>query len=720
MSGYTGRKLKEYTWIPKSKTYLREYREFLKVCKEVQDEKGYFNDKLVGKLMVKKKAIVDRDSTPESYIKKYKEKSIGNQSYVSNARMMIRICRWLGWMTIERSSRFKLTKYGKNLTKFTGTFPSKIGSVGEYILMSKAFAKLKFYNVNDTIRYRNKEFKQRIFINMLRVLNKFDFCSHYELVVSAFVLKDERKDEEVKKSIDRVKRLKKYEITIREAFEECGLDCEDKSTVTGVYDGPKVMLSFAKQFGFVDLIPVSSKTNPKISELYQRMYMNSGHIRPKGIKLVFKITEMGRKFLKQNLNKKQIWYDELENKIDEASLICILNHIRKPIEIKKAVKNGFQESIENLLRKGIIKENNGLVNLNIDTDFDYYQDVPYEARPYVLSRIKKLNEKFLEVFDFIRDRMDIEEYFIENINENNVCINCAEPQCKVYPKLIRSYGASDRFSSRVCPVNIIKIDEDGSVEIDSDKCVGCMLCLFRCPLDAIYLDNSVSFIRKSQKYKKIKYSEKLRKTKDMIGSKKNRKILVTLEEIKYIIDNFEKKISIPGKEWKKDEFYVFIRNIFREFNLKSTYSGSAGMKTRSDVTIFEPFIATAEVKSPSEGPINLKAVRQSFDAAIQSQTNMTMAIGTSTHKGAIEQEKKYSNKVPQVKINLIESKYLFFLFLIRDYINLNQDSIERLLKNNHGFFDNDRLINFIKSESKINNIDEKVVVDILKVVNSCF
>ena len=41
-TGYTGRKLDEYTWIPKSKTYLREYREFLKICYYV--EKSYSVD----------------------------------------------------------------------------------------------------------------------------------------------------------------------------------------------------------------------------------------------------------------------------------------------------------------------------------------------------------------------------------------------------------------------------------------------------------------------------------------------------------------------------------------------------------------------------------------------------------------------------------------------------------------------------------------------------
>ena len=234
VQGYTGRKLEEYTWIPKSKTYLREYREFLKVCFDIENSKGYFNDRSVGEKMVKLRDIVDRDSTAESYIEKYKKKSIGNQSYVSNARMMIRICRWLGWITkSEGESKFNLTPYGINLTKFSGPFPSKIAHLSEYDLMAKAFAKLKFYSVNDTPQYRNPRFKQRIFLNMLRVLSQFKYCSYYELVVSAFVLKDERDKKEFEKLLERIKRLKEGKITIGEALKECNLDCKNKSTVTG-------------------------------------------------------------------------------------------------------------------------------------------------------------------------------------------------------------------------------------------------------------------------------------------------------------------------------------------------------------------------------------------------------------------------------------------------------------------------------------------------------
>ena len=86
------------------------------------------------------------------------------------------------------------------------------------------FSKLKYYSVNDSPQYRNAKFKQRIFLNMIRILSEFDHCSHYELVVSAFVLKDERNEKEYQLLIDRIKRLKNHKITVGQALAECNID----------------------------------------------------------------------------------------------------------------------------------------------------------------------------------------------------------------------------------------------------------------------------------------------------------------------------------------------------------------------------------------------------------------------------------------------------------------------------------------------------------------
>jgi len=242
----------------------------------------------------------------------------------------------------------------------------------------------------------------------------------------------------------------------------------------------------------------------------------------------------------------------------------------------------------------------------------------------------------------------------------------------------------------------------------------------RCPFNAIKLRNNYAEIKKSSKYEKITYGDKIKKTEELMKSVGSRNKMISLDEVEIIIKNFEGRITIPGKEWKKDKYYLFIRNIFRSFGLGTSYTGSGGMKTRSDVTIFTPFLATSEVKSPAEGPINLKAVRQSFDAAIQLGTTLTMAIGSNTHMGAIEQERKYNKITPSVKINLIESKYLHFLVLIRDYLSIDVDSIKRMLTNNSGYFNKEALVKFIESEARLKDIKTSTSKPIIDLVESIF
>ena len=712
--GYTGRKLVEYTWIPKSKTYLREYREFLKICYEVEKRDGFFNDRTVGEEMVKRRAIVDRDNTADSYIEKYETKTIGNQSYVSNARMMIRICRWLGWMTVgEGKGKFNLTHYGINLTHFNGGFPNKIANLNEYDLVLKAFSKLKFYSVNDSPQYRNNKFKQRIFLNMIKILSEFDHCSHYELVVSAFVLKDERNQEEYEILLDRVKRLKDHKITIGEALAELNLDCKNKSSVTGVYDGPKVMLSFARQLGLVENIPVNKIQNPSIHKEYYKMYQKSGHIKPNGIKFVSKITDKGREFVKKYSEKNLIWFDELNDAINEAALLVYLNKTKKSVDLKKL--EGLKNAIKNLEIKDFIIKKGNKISLNVNTDFDLYQDVPFESRQQVIKIIKNLDKYFLDNYDEVVDKMEMTEKFVDIPNfKKSECIYCANPRCKVYPQYSSQYGASDRFADRVCPMNIIKLDEQGKITIKTEECIDCMLCLPRCPFAAIKYKEGINHSTNNL-YSNIKFAEKIKLTEKLIKKEGNYSD-IDLETIPKIIKSFEKKIKIPGNELKKDQFYVLTRNYFRGFGFKAAYSGSGGMKTRSDVTLLEPYLITSEVKSPAEGPINLKAVRQAFDAAVQLGTQLTLAIADNTHQGAIEQEEKYRKVSPQVKICLMEIKYLFFLFLVRNHLKINPNDIKELLENNPGYFDKERLSKFVLQVGSKNKVPNKLIKTIQSLI----
>jgi hypothetical protein len=187
-----------------------------------------------------------------------------------------------------------------------------------------------------------------------------------------------------------------------------------------------------------------------------------------------------------------------------------------------------------------------------------------------------------------------------------------------------------------------------------------------------------------------------------------------------IIDGFTKQITEPGKEWKKDAFYTYVRNLFRYFDLEALYSGSGGMKTRSDVTIVNPFLVTSEVKSPAEGAIGVGAIRQAVGAAAQMGTNLTCAIGIRVQKGAIEEELKWRKTAPNVKTLLIEIKYLLYLALIKNYLGLDADSIKDLIDNYPGYFGKEQLLSFIEHEGTRKRSDRKLIEDILSNARSIF
>lgn len=311
-SGYTGRKLQEYVWIPKPKTDLAEYRLNLKLCKDVQKENGYFNDRLVGEYAVEQEAIFDGSLVPNKYIEKYQEKDVSMQSYVSNIRMFIRIARTLGWISYvpNEDAKYVLTNKGQILTEFSGDFPDSRGGLSEREIVFESFANYSFYSVNDDPDYRDRRFKCRLFLNMLYFIRKFGFLHNHELAVTAFTLKDERDDNELESKISIMERLRSGEIDLGDAYRENELDPTDRSTVNGVYDGPKVMLSFARQLDLAEGTYISKLDNSQeIYDIYEQSYKGSPHINSP--RKIHRLTSIGQQFVDEYWGRKKIWFEEL-------------------------------------------------------------------------------------------------------------------------------------------------------------------------------------------------------------------------------------------------------------------------------------------------------------------------------------------------------------------------------------------------------------------------
>ncbi|MCL4777807.1 MAG: 4Fe-4S binding protein [Gammaproteobacteria bacterium] len=83
---------------------------------------------------------------------------------------------------------------------------------------------------------------------------------------------------------------------------------------------------------------------------------------------------------------------------------------------------------------------------------------------------------------------------------SGVCLGCEAPRCKTkdaeelaLPALLSAFPGDPSFA--VCPTSAIDVsDTSGVAVVDSKKCIGCGLCVVRCPYGAIsmYSDGTVS------------------------------------------------------------------------------------------------------------------------------------------------------------------------------------------------------------------------------------
>lgn len=77
------------------------------------------------------------------------------------------------------------------------------------------------------------------------------------------------------------------------------------------------------------------------------------------------------------------------------------------------------------------------------------------------------------------------------------CLYCIHPRCIYFTEGEISLDDSRVESfphlhdTKVCPNNAIFID-NGEISIDSDQCIGCLLCASRCPVGAIFMKDSTA------------------------------------------------------------------------------------------------------------------------------------------------------------------------------------------------------------------------------------
>lgn len=369
-----------------------------------------------------------------------------------------------------------------------------------------------------------------------------------------------------------------------------------------------------------------------------------------------------------------------------------------------------------------INENKGQIVLKSQICFDLYQSIP----PEILKDVKEMLYKILERPKIIDPLSIMHKILIpNNIDDGKQeypCINCANPPCMMYDA--ENFGSVDKFPSRVCPDDLIKLDVDALIQINQIPCTGCTLCMIRCPFNSISLDNGKpvkqSFteadIGKSVTIKDVKMDEKIKITNKIMSEISTKpKEIVFKSNLKDLLDNFDDKVSNSNQNWDRDKYYVFIRNVFRELGINANYTGSGGQLRRADVTIEEPFLVGIEIKSPAESDASVGAIRQAIDArgevistyeANRDETYcavIAQGINRGAHKKALENHSALGITIP-----IIRGRILLYI-LFKHVTSLPQDSsdLKRLFTDYVGEIGNVQLNNYFEKyfQSRIDEIN---------------
>jgi len=369
-----------------------------------------------------------------------------------------------------------------------------------------------------------------------------------------------------------------------------------------------------------------------------------------------------------------------------------------------------------------INENKGQIVLKSEISFDLYQSIP----PEILKDVEEMLYKILERPKIIDPQSIMHKILVpNNIDDQKQeypCINCADPPCMMYDA--DSFGSVDKFPSRVCPDDLIKLNDKALIEINETPCTGCTLCMIRCPFNSISLDNGKPVkqdfkdadIGKSVTIKDVKIDEKRKITKDIMSKiSKKPKEIVFKNNLKDVLDNFDDKVSNSKQNWDRDKYYVFIRNAFRELGINANYTGSGGQLRRADVTIEEPFLVGIEIKSPAESDASVGAIRQAIDArgevvsTYQANANETycaviaQGISRGVHKKAVENHSTLGITIP-----IIRGRTLLYI-LLKHVTSLPQDpsDLKKLFTDYIGEVGNNELKNYFEKyfQARIDEIN---------------
>jgi|CXWL01.1.fsa_nt_gi hypothetical protein len=310
---------KDIIWFPKPRTELTDMRSMLKVAYITQQENlksqkiNFFKENQLAKTLASMGSITRPGVGILNTVAEYEDEVTANQPDVSSFRMLNRIFRFMGFVTRNSDipNSYIVTDLGKQFVKFNGPYPSKIGSLDENDFVVKQLVNANMFSVHDEPKMWDTRFRNRLVVNLLRCTKVSGYITNHEAVVTAFALKDERDNNQIKQMLNRLRRLRSGVIDMTQAYQECSVDPFNKSSTNNAYDSPKVLTSLCRQTGLFEnqTVSIIESSFGDLSNVYDPMFSVSSKLsKPRVVNV---LSDYGKQILLEETTKRLIGFEEL-------------------------------------------------------------------------------------------------------------------------------------------------------------------------------------------------------------------------------------------------------------------------------------------------------------------------------------------------------------------------------------------------------------------------
>ncbi len=246
------------------------------------------------------------------------------------------------------------------------------------------------------------------------------------------------------------------------------------------------------------------------------------------------------------------------------------------------------------------------------------------------------------------------------------CVNCADKPCLKFTSAELPANAPPH-AQRVCPTDAIQYSDRERRVVVTDACIGCNLCVLRCPVGAI-------FVEKNGKANTLPFNADGYKDAPVTETSALLKLPTTIAVPRAEEGSAIRRSITMQRGTDKAEFYPLTGSLLTSIGLYTVVSRAGDTNNRMDAVVVDKVESMpAEIKSPGEVEyINVKAVRQAVENKVvmtarkmfpTTKDTSTLAIGYSyaNDRSDVEELVEDIAKTFGINVGLVSIEVLYIL-----------------------------------------------------------